>query len=221
MDAAPVDAVAVDGLLCWVSQVGRREFGEQLSQRMEDLEWLAAATVRHQNVVASIARHGEILPARFGTVFLNPASLHSDIKRNQRAILAGLRRVAGAEEWGVKVFVASTGRGGLVARSGREYLQKKAQTITVRRVQRTNPELMALSAALMRVSVASATGGKVSSGQPRLLWQGSFLVRRNRKGAFDSVLKQFARRWQGRFRIESSGPWPPYSFASSHGKQSA
>ena len=39
-------------------------------KNMQDLDWLAAATTRHQQVVSAIAQAADILPARFGIEFL-------------------------------------------------------------------------------------------------------------------------------------------------------
>ena len=49
-----VDPLDCSGSTCWVSRVPAGEFGEQLSQKMENLEWLADASVRHQRVVGAI-----------------------------------------------------------------------------------------------------------------------------------------------------------------------
>ncbi len=114
-------------MLCWVSYVDRCEFADQLSEKMDDLDWLAAASVRHQQSVADVAAHTRILPARFGTVFLNYESLEADIRQRKSLLILALKRVANADEWGVKVFRARQAAAATVsARSGREYLTGKA-----------------------------------------------------------------------------------------------
>src|SRR6266704_918865 len=101
---AAVEALPAAGMLCWISYVDRTEFADQLSEKMDDLEWLAAASIRHQQSVAEITAHSQLLPARFGTVFLNYESLEADIRRRKRSLTVALKRVADADEWGVKVF---------------------------------------------------------------------------------------------------------------------
>jgi gas vesicle protein GvpL/GvpF len=39
------------------------------------------------------------------------------------------------------------------------------------------------------------------------------LVRRNRREKLRAVLEKFGKRWEGRRRIECTGPWPPFAFA--------
>src|SRR5206468_6205889 len=72
---ARIEAIACAGLTCWISRVSSSEFGESFSKRLEDLDWLAVVSVRHQRAVAAIAESRDTLPARLGTVFLSEASL--------------------------------------------------------------------------------------------------------------------------------------------------
>src|SRR5688572_17736271 len=114
-----VEALPCANLLCWLSRVDRRQYGDELPQRMENLEWLADASVRHQRVVSAIATKADILPARFGTVYLSEASLTQDVKKRKRSLDAALGRIAKADEWGVKVFAATTASAPVSAKSGR------------------------------------------------------------------------------------------------------
>jgi len=54
----------------------------------------------------------------------------------------------------------------------------------------------------------------VSRGQRGLEWQGSLLVKRPQRGKLQQLIARFSQEWEGRRRIEVSGPWPPYSFVS-------
>src|SRR4051794_9233160 len=79
-----VEPVSLSGLTCWISRVPHAEYADNLQSNMENLDWLANATIQHQRVVSSIARHADILPARFGTVFLNEKSLAEDVDSRKR-----------------------------------------------------------------------------------------------------------------------------------------
>jgi hypothetical protein len=50
------------------------------------------------------------------------------------------------------------------------------------------------------------------------VWQLSLLVNRGKRERLQRVLKEFAERWSATRRIESSGPWPPYSFVGGSGE---
>src|SRR5256885_2923805 len=99
---ARIEAIACAGLTCWISRVSSSEFGESFSKRLEDLDWLAVVSVRHQRAVAAIAESRDTLPARLGTVFLSEASLEADIRKRKAALDADLRRIAGTQEWGIR-----------------------------------------------------------------------------------------------------------------------
>lgn len=214
---APVEALSCAGLVCWASRVSRAEFADQLAENMENLEWLAAASVRHQRVVGEIASRAAILPARFGTVFLSEASLEAHVRKNKRSLLAAFRRIAHADEWGVKVFAAARPQvRAMGAASGTEYLRRKAAALETARGA-LDPDVRSFAQALRRIAQATAPGGKVSGGQRDLEWQASFLLRRSRQKKWRAVLDRFAARWQKSRRIECTGPWPPYSFVSTDG----
>src|ERR1700719_4160693 len=102
--AAPVEAFPCGALVCWISRVPRTDFADDLFKNMQDLDWLAAATVRHQRAISVISETADILPARFGIEFLNEKSLRAHIDSRRAALQDDLKRIRGREEWGVKVF---------------------------------------------------------------------------------------------------------------------
>jgi hypothetical protein len=215
--AAEIEVVRVEGLDCWISRVDRNEYADRLAENMENLEWLATIGVRHQRAVAELASKVEILPARFGTVFLREPSLAEHVKRERKNIESVFKRIAGAVEWGVKVFrVAQAARPAIVeADSGTDYLKRKAQSV-IFRSKEEDPALLDFVHALTNASVDTAPGGKASTSQPNLVWHGSFLVRRSAQKKFDTVLRNHTAQLTEAYRVECSGPWPPYSFAGQH-----
>ena len=64
---------------------------------------------------------------------------------------------------------------------------------------------------------AVAPGGEVSRGQADLEWQAAVLLPRKAKPRFDRVVRRFAQASNQAYRIEVTGPWPPYSFVR-HGR---
>lgn len=214
--SAGVEAVDCGGLVCWISPVRRVEYADNLSANMENLDWLAEASVRHQRVVSAIASETEILPARFGTVFLTQSSLEADIQDRRKTLESDLRRIRDSDEWGVKVFgvpprveLPKTG-----SRSGKDYLRAKAALLQKRPTKGTDADLIRFEEELKRVAVETAVGGKISSGQRGLQWQTSLLLRRDDRKRFEALLKKFSKEWADVRQIEATGPWPPYSFVT-------
>lgn len=211
--AAPVQTIEQLRLQAWFSRVSAEEFGEKLAANMENLEWLAAASVRHQRVVSQISAAIALLPARFGTVFASESSLLEHIKRQRTSLLATLKRIDGSEEWGVKLFLRATANlPPIEAASGRDYLRAKAATLQTGRRHQLDPEVAEFARELQAVAADSAPTGKVSSGQNDLEWHASFLLRKKDRPKWDRVLKKYATRWADRREIQCTGPWPPYSF---------
>ncbi len=212
----PAEMVPCGGLVCWVGRVEREEFADNLSANMENLDWLTDASVRHQKVVAAIAEVTEILPTRFGTVFSSEASLESHIREKKKILEADLRKIKGCDEWGVKVFSVPR-RPSVVAtpaKTGKDYLQAKAAMRTQRPAAADDGQLANFSNQLKRIAVDIAEVGKVSQGQRGLQWQTSVLLKRQELKKFRALLKKTSESWSDEKRIESSGPWPPYSFVS-------
>jgi gas vesicle protein GvpL/GvpF len=211
-----VEALPCGEFLCWVSPVNHVAFSRELESNMENLEWLALHGVRHQQVVAEIAKSVTIVPARFATLFSSEAALQKDVANRTSALKKVFSRITDADEWGVKVLVEeqpTVAAGPTAVASGRDYLQQKAARIK-KRPERADAEVEEFAAALEKVAADSAPSGKVSGSQPGLVWQATFLVPRTQRKPWEAVLQEFVQRWQGRRRIEVTGPWPPYSFVS-------
>ncbi len=215
---AKVEALRCEGQVCWISRVSKEEFAEQLTENMQDLEWLAAAGLRHQRAVAEISQQSATLPARFGTVFLSEDSLRQHVKERKKALQTAFERVADADEWGIKLFEVAKPRSAktIQAASGSDYLKKKAAMLQPRAGKKLDDAGRELVAALTKLAVAAVPGGKASAGQPGLMWHASFLIRRKDRKKLEAVLKKYASRWPDSRRIDCSGPWPPYSFVEEH-----
>lgn len=211
----PVQPVACGDLLCWVSAVDHDGFSAEIDRNMDNLEWLALHSVRHQQVVAEIAAKTAVIPARFGTVFSSKQALLKNVENRKPVLKKVFARIAEADEWGVKIFSEQQPKLVIPAevRSGKEYLRAKAARMK-RRPERDEAGLQEFAAALKKIAIDSAPTGKISGVQPALLWQATFLVPRNNRKRWEQTLKQFVKRWSGSCRIEVNGPWPPYSFVA-------
>jgi hypothetical protein len=209
-----VRTIACGDFECWVSDVDHAEFAREMERNLENLEWLALHSVRHQQVVGEVGARMAIVPARFGTIFSGEAALIKNIAGRKDALRKVFDRVANADEWGVKVFAEKKAPARVTeARSGKDYLRQKAAQIR-QRPERNDAELQEFAGALEKTASAAAPSGKVSGTQPSLMWQATFLVARSRRKQWEKVLGTFVARWDGQRRIEVSGPWPPYSFVS-------
>jgi len=211
--SSQVERLESSGLTAWFSRVPAAEFGDQLSTNMENLEWLASVSVRHQRVASQVAESVTLLPARFGTVFKTDESLKQHVAEKKSDLAATLKRIEGTEEWGIKLFLnPDTAASPIDVASGRDYLRAKATMVQVKRRKDLDPDVVEFARELQAIAADSAPAGKVSSGQNNLEWQASFLVRKKDRPKWDQMLKKYATRWADRREIQCTGPWPPYSF---------
>jgi hypothetical protein len=210
-------SLPADSFTAWISAVDAAGFAAQLERNVENLEWLAGATLRHQEAINAIAKSTRttMLPTRFGVVFSGVQALAADIRARERDLKASIKRVQGCEEWGVKVFRVAqpSARIFITATSGADYLRKKAEALEGDGAG-ADPQIKEFSSALSRIARAVTQTGKVSSGQQGLQWQATFLVPASRRKQWDNVLRKYATAWGEERSIECTGPWPPYSFVN-------
>ena len=215
-DVSPIEPIPCAGLVCWVSRVSRAEFADNLATNIENLDWVSGMSVRHQRAVSAIAENAEVLPARFGTVFLDETTLCTDIGSRKATLEQDFKRIQGSEEWGIKVFALPPPPAPLpsTVRSGKDYLQAKSALIRKKTNKASDVEVQHLAEALKKISVATAEGGNISSGRRDLLFHISLLINKRDREKLQNLLAGFSTQWQQTRRIECTGPWPPYSFVS-------
>ena len=215
-DIAPIETITCAGLVCWISRVSRIDFADNLPKNIENLDWLAAMSVRHQRAVSAIAEAHDTLPARFGTIFLNQSSLCRDIRDRKAVLERDFERVEGSEEWGIKVFAVPAPASAVPAkvRTGKDYLQAKSSLMQSRPGKKPDQDVARFAAELASISESTAAGGSISGGRRDLLYQVSLLLKKSKRKKLQALLRRFSEQWKGTRNIECTGPWPPYSFVS-------
>jgi hypothetical protein len=212
---APLENIPCGKLSCWISRVAEKNFASELSRHIENLNWLAEKTTRHQEVVAALAARLDLLPARFATVFWNEESLCEDVESRKTILASDLDRISGNEEWGVKVFVTPA-KVALpsVVKNGKDYLKAKSSLMQQRKTKRPDEEIVKFGHDLERIATAIAEAGQIGGGRRDLQFQISLLLKRSQREKLTSLLRKYSRQWGDTRKIEATGPWPPYSFVS-------
>jgi hypothetical protein len=224
-----VRAVREAGLTALAGFVPLSEFGRPAVRRnLENLEWLAAVARAHDGVVRAAMEHGPVVPVRLVTLFSDEAAVRALLRERGTDFEEALERLSGRTEWGVKVFADSreSGEGSAAAAPGEgggsgpgaSYLSRRRATLGERdRVmraaagygERLHERLATLAVALRRHGLRSAMAPE---GSGTLLLNDAYLVDDRRFAAFRDAAT--ADPGQAGVRVELTGPWPPYSFAS-------
>ncbi|WP_411070322.1 GvpL/GvpF family gas vesicle protein [Streptomyces sp. cmx-4-25] len=97
------------GLTAVVEQVPAVDFDEApLRERLEDLDWLATVARAHHGVVAAAGRRTTTVPLRLATVCRGEPGVRRLLAEGERGLSEALGRLAGAHEWGVKLYADET-----------------------------------------------------------------------------------------------------------------
>ncbi|MBN6057513.1 GvpL/GvpF family gas vesicle protein [Nonomuraea sp. RK-328] len=217
------------GLAAYVSTVSLDQFGEEpLRRSMEDLDWLEEIARAHDRVVEAVARETAVVPVRLVTVYSGDAQVGTLLEERQDDFTRALARVAGRQEWGVKVYAAPedepdeqpTGEAGEAGkepeRPGTAYLRRRQHQIRDREEawRRAGARAERIHGALSSIAVASrrhrAQDPQLSGRPESMVLNGAYLVDQERGEEFARAVEEL--RGPGG-DVQLTGPWAPYSFA--------
>jgi Gas vesicle synthesis protein GvpL/GvpF len=226
----PVRLVAAGELTAVVSPVDLAEFGpEPLRRNLEKLPWLEAVARAHHQVIAAISATSAVVPMRLATVYRTPASLARMLVQRAGDFQAVLARTANCAEWGVKAYLIAAdapqpgGEQVAAARSqpgsGTDYLRRRRAQLTADEDLRREAAASAerLHCELCAVASASARhrpqDPQLSGRRTQMILNGTYLVEDRRRERFAATVSR-SMESSSSVRVEVTGPWPPYSFAT-------
>jgi len=212
-----------EGLGCVVSTVSLDEFGEQeLAANLNELTWLERVAREHDAVVRAAAQLTTTAPLRMATVCHDDAAALAKLDELGSRATAVLDRLDGRIEWGVKVYATTRPAQVPVAAgttSGADYLRRRKQESVERQAAdaAAGEQADAVYTALAGDSVAGrrhhVQDRQLTGVDEPMLLNAAFLVEHANAQRFANAIDELAERYPA-IRLERTGPWPPYSFAS-------
>lgn len=225
----PVRTVASDGLAALVGTT-RPSFEEEL----KDAERARSLILDHHRVLQQLFANRTVLPMRFGALFADDEKVRGALHAYRQDLLEALARVQGASEWGVKIFCdRSILRGRLgdgspamlaaqdeaaAATQGRAFfLQRRIARLGEEQVERAVAQAVEES---HRHLCAAARADTAMKFQPAavhmraddMVANDAYLVADD--ACFFALIDELRQLHGPRgFHIETTGPWPPFSFA--------
>lgn len=199
-----VTALEVEGLSVWMS--------EAEEPPKPDLD-----AVRRHHAVVTAALGSAMLPLRFGTWQPDPASLAALIRDSSPELAAGLRRVAGRVELGIRIVGSGPeaepqeAAAPVTAASGRDYLRALSRRRSTRVERRRAQDHLARRLETLMGEVAAEQ--RVQYLSPPELISVAHLVEPSDEGRYRERAAEFARDAHDELVVHVTGPWPPYSFA--------
>ncbi len=232
-----LELIAHEELGTVVSAVPLSDYGEDaLQERLSDATWTAVRAMRHEKVVEHFARRASVVPLRFGTIYLERASVLQMLSERGSELLAIIKRLRGREEWGLNVYylrekllekittlspvLREMGESAKSATPGQSYLIRKkidamreaeARKEIKRVAAKIGQELSNQCEDMRRLRVLKDEAGE----HGELAAKFAFLVGRDRFEEFRSAAERLAEEYVAPgFRLELTGSWPPYNFAN-------
>ncbi|MFJ3785394.1 GvpL/GvpF family gas vesicle protein [Streptomyces sp. NPDC090093] len=220
-------ASASDPVAFVVSRVAPDEFDERtLKARFEDLEWLEGVARAHHEVVQTVARHDTVLPLRLATVYQNDDRARRALAAQRRVFAERIALLRDRSEFGVKLYLSPTGPPdppeGTAADSsltpGKAYLrsrraQHSAQEVRYRHAQEAADRVEALASRFSTHRVRHPAQRGALAGPEENVLNDAYLVPYDRAEEFRTALTAAVEGLDG-VRVEVTGPWAPYSFAT-------
>jgi hypothetical protein len=201
--AAAPEVAGIGGSPLAVEQVG--ELDAVVSDIPGEVAASEEAILEHARVVEAVfERSDAVLPARFGRGYADVESLRQAAVERAAELQAGLERVRGSVELGVRVLAPAT-ENRAPATSGRDYLT--ARLDERRRIERLADEVDAPLGEVARAATRSVGATE------RLLLSAAYLVSRTDVDRFRGVVERLQRE-HPELTLVCTGPWPAYSFAT-------
>jgi hypothetical protein len=201
--------------------------GAPIERGLRDLEWVTLRGAAHARVVEHFARRRTTLPMKLFTLFTEDARALADVGAGQARIRRVLERVSGRHEWGVRVRLdAQLARRTLRrrpaggpdgAQAGTRFLVRKKHERDAAQALVREGRAAVEDAFETLADLADGTRRRAGTELEgtRLLLDAALLVPAGRAGAFKRITGRLARELRARgYRLELTGPWPPYTFVT-------
>jgi hypothetical protein len=208
-----------------VSDVPLDAYGPpRLEPQLRDLDWVSSIALAHEAVVEhfSRSRGATVVPMKLFTMFSSLDKALEDIGRRRAAIERAMRRIAGCEEWGIRVTrvpgaaaPAPTGNGSR-PKSGAAFLAARKQARDAAAAGRAGAVAGAEQAyerlrRRARDAHRRERGGEPGTNPPIL--EAAFLVPAGKRTSFKAeARRQAAAVAAAGAEMTLTGPWPAYNF---------
>ncbi|RKT46110.1 GvpL/GvpF family gas vesicle protein [Thiocapsa rosea] len=219
----PIEIRRLAGLDVILSRVPLGRFaGAEAEQRLADLEWLVPRAQAHDRVITRTMERSTVFPLTFATLFSSLPALALEVAARRRALLDFFERMAGREEWAVKVSmdrerVIATRmqslypEGGDVPAGGRGYLLKQRRRGEAE--QAIGPWLKGQIGCLDEALRPSCETLLIRPLRDEMVASRACLVARDLGPSLSEAIERSREAFadQG-LDLHCSGPWPLYSF---------
>lgn len=222
--SAPESIEAAPGLWVVAADVPLNSYGpEVVEASLSNLDWVTEVALAHDAVVEHCSRitSAATIPMKMLTMFSSRERAVADVRARRKTLDAVAGRVAGREEWGVRVNLDQpAGRPAAAvtqSASGAAFLAAKKRVRDDRRAALLEAAEAAEDAyeALSTIASGATRRDDAPEGATPPLLDAAFLVSRTRRAEFRKVVRRAAEECgRAGAALTLSGPWPAYNFVT-------
>ncbi|MEU1805483.1 GvpL/GvpF family gas vesicle protein [Streptomyces sp. NPDC019937] len=218
---SPVRTLTAGPLTAVVQDVPAADHTEEaLRRRLSDRAELERCARAHHEVITAVSSVTATVPLPLATLYRSDERVREALRERETAFLTALDRLAGREEWGVKVYAPATpppARETVAADTGRAYLDRvrnrhqgreQRQNAALRAAERVDAVVRGFAVATRRLR---PHGVEVTGKDRTHILNAAYLLDTARTRELRAALTSL-RRDEPAIQIDLSGPWPPYSF---------
>ena len=238
IDDLPVELIGERDIAALVSRVDAATYGAGIDDQIADVSWLAPRATAHDAVMTWASDVGPVVPLPLLSLFRSADAVRAMLVERHDQLSALLAHVARGREFGVRIFrldaelrgelggfsptiAALEAEAAAAASPGQGYLLTRkldaARKDELRRVAASVATAAYNDLASRSIESVQEPPPKSAADQSgAAILNASFLVAHDRVDDFRSAVTAFVRDHERRgFRVEFTGPWPPYHFTRS------
>jgi len=226
-----------------VKIVSESEYSEEnLKLNLSNVQWLELNAREHIAIIMMFMKHCTVIPFKFGTIFQTEDNLKKFIYDYSDSLTENLIRVEWKEEWAIKFFcdrktlsiqidelseeaaamerqimASSPGKAFLLKRKKNDLIENEMNRLSKFYGQECYNEFKNLSES---TSLNNILPKEFTGRNDEMILNATFLVNKDKVNEFVSTVRFLKKKYSGLgFDIETTGPWPPFSFISIKEKQ--
>ena len=235
IDGHAVTLVASGGVAALISRVDASTYGDRLDERVADVAWIAPRATAHDAVLTWAGDVGAVVPLPILSLFRSEQAVRAMLTARHDELVSLLTYVSRGREYGVRIFrlddelrrslgsfstrvatleselagAKSPGQGYLLGRKLDQARKDELRSVAEEIASLAYNELAARSIASTQDALPKASTGQTGAA----VLNASFLVAHDRIDEFRAAVTELVRAHERRgFRVEFTGPWPPYHF---------
>jgi hypothetical protein len=221
-----------------VKYVSDDEFSEEnLKKNISDIKWLELNALEHVRVISQIMDHNTAIPFKFGTIYNSEEGLRKFVSDYSDSISENIQYIYEKEEWSLKIFcdrkalgekidelsteaselekqimASSPGKAFLLKRKKTDLVENEMDRLCKSYGQLYYDEFRELSEA---TGLNNLLPKEYTGREDTMILNATFLVNKTKVKDFRSTVERLKEKdLSSGFFIETTGPWPPFSFIS-------